>query len=362
MAPFFVGNRLIRFCGYCRVMVFRKLAPVMLFAAAMLTSCQDAEPATMAEAEAAIADNRFLDARKALLSWREDNGSSPENSALLAQVTVELGDGYTAERYLTELEPTRGTTPEWLALRARSLILQGKAWKARELVEQSTWPDAAAEEREYLLVWAAMEEGKIEEAIALVDRALRLYPEHSDLHARAARLAVWEGKWEAADLHIDAALASDPNNYDALLLRGESQIAGGELGAALETYQLAVTAHPDFAVPRANVVGLLLDLDRPTEAEAALNEAEREHGGFNLLRFNAARLHGIKGEWEKAREILQVLPSDWKRSFPAAILLEAETEGALGNHSMARTLYLQIANDPRFEQQVAELMAMLPPA
>lgn len=340
----------------------RKLAPLLLLASVMLGGCEEAPPTSMADIEAAIAENRYLDARDALLALRDHDGATPENATLLAKVMVQLGDGYSAERYLRELEAQQGESPEWLTLRARSLILQGHAWKARDVIEQ--WPGypALAEERDLLLVWAAMEEGENDQAIALIDEALRRHPQSADLHAKAARLAAWEGNWEAADLHIADALAADPDHYEAQLVQGESLIAAGDLGGALTTYQRVVETHPDFAIPRANVVGLQLDLKQLPEAEAALNEALAQHPDFPQLRFASARLNAIRGNWPKSREILQALPSEWKREFPAAVLLEAETEAALGNHAIARTFYEQLAQDPRFADAANALMAELPEA
>jgi Tfp pilus assembly protein PilF len=341
-------------------MIFRRLAPVALFAAAVLSGCQNSAPESMAAAEAAIAKHQYFDAQAALLAWREDNGASPENSALLAKVLIELGDGYTAERYLTELEPQRGTTPEWLSLRARSLILQGNPWRARELIERSGWTGAPEGEREYLLVWAAMEEGNTGQAIAEVDRALRLYPDHAGLNAKAARLAVWEDNWDAAERHIAAALAADPDQFEALLVLGEGQIADGDLEAALKTYRLAGKAYPDFAIPHANVAGLLLDLGRLDEADKTLGKALQAHPEFPLLRFNAARLAAMRGQWKVARAAVQALPTEWKRTFPATIMLEADIEAGLGNHAMASTLYAQLADDPRFAQQALTKRDALP--
>ncbi|MCM0000236.1 MAG: tetratricopeptide repeat protein [Erythrobacter sp.] len=314
----------------------------------------------MAGAETAIAEHRYFDARAALLAWREDNGASPENSALLAEVLVELGDGYTAERYLTELEPQRGTTPEWLSLRVRSLILQGKPWRARELIEQSDWKGSPEGERDYLLVWAAMEEGNAGQAIADVDRALRLYPDHPGLNAKAARLAVWEGNWEAANLHVAAALAAEPDQFEALLVQGEGQIALGDLEEALKTYRRAGAAYPDFAISHANVAGLLLDLGRLDEADKVLGKALQAHPEFSLLRFNAARLAALRGQWQVARTTVQALPSDWKRTFPATTMLEADIEAGLGNHAMANTLYSQLEDDPRFSAQALAKRGKLP--
>lgn len=340
--------------------MFRTIAPLALFASMMTAGCQDGAPASMAEAEMAIADNRFMEAREALLGWRDAHGASPENSELLASVMVALGDGYTAERYLSEIEAGQGATPEWLSLRTRSLILQGKPWQARELIDQSVWPASHSAERDYLRVWAAIEEGKIEEAIGLVDEALRQYPEHAGLHAKAARLAASQGEWEAADRHVEAALNAEPDQFDALLVRGESQIADGDLEAGLATYQAASEAYPDFAIPRANIVGLLLDMDRVEEASTALDAALRLHPDFALIRYNAARLSAIRGRWNAARDTMQGLPTEWKSTFPAAIMLEADIEAALGNHGMADMLYARVADDPRFAQQVLAKRNKLP--
>lgn len=360
-APPFFGNRLIRFWDYQALMPRRDFVPALLLAVAAVTGCQGSAPVSMDEVQAAIADNRFLDAREALLEWRAVNGQSPENSALLAQVMIELGSGYTAERYLSEFDPDSGARAEWMSLRARSLILQGKPWKARELIEQAAWPGSREGERKYLLVWTAMEEGRNEDAIALVDQALRLYPENAGLHAKAARLAVWQDNWNAAERHVEAALASDPDCFEALLLLGESQIARGELEPALQTYQLAVQTYPDFAVPRANVVGLLLDLERFDDAGTALDAALQVHPDFPQLRYNAARLSAIRGRWNDAREIVQALPSQWKQMFPAAIILEADIEAARGNHAIARTLYSQLKDEPLFAGQVLAKLEALPP-
>ncbi|MFU7528025.1 tetratricopeptide repeat protein [Qipengyuania sp. ASV99] len=315
---------------------------------------------TAADVEKAIADNRFYDARSGLLAWREYAGPSPENSQELAQVMLDLGDGHTAERYLNELRDAQGESPLWTTMRAQSLILQGQAWRARELLDEFEGAARDNGDHAWLRVWAAMEEAQIDEAQELLANGLGLYPQSARLHAKAARLAVWRGDWDTADQHVDEALRIDPDEYEAMLIGGEVRIAKGDLEGALLAYQTAGAAYPDFAIPQANIAGLMLDLGRTDAAEPVLERALRTHPDFALLRFNLARLHGLKGRWSTAREILLALPADWKRNFPAATLLEGEAEAALGNHAMAMTLYRSAAGDPRFEQKADELMALLP--
>lgn len=340
-------------------MMIKSLAPLILLSSIAAGGCSMAPTASAADVEAALQENRYLDAKSALLAIREDEGASISNSKLLAQVMIELGDGYTAERYLTATEDA--SDPEWVALRAHAAILQGRARQAGQLLDGFTGQPLADGTFDWLRVWATMEEGEIEEAEALVDAALRRYPRSAPLHAKAARLSVWRDNWDAAQRHYDEALDYDPTNYEALLVRGEGQIHAGDLEEALTSYETAAQLYPDFAVPKANAAGLLLDLRRLDEAERVLDSAFQSHPQFALLRFQAARLSALKGEWANARQTVQALPSEWKREFPAATLLEGEIESALGNHAMARTLYARLSGDPQFAQQVAGLLGQLPP-
>lgn len=334
--------------------------PVVLLAAALLAACSSAPSITASDIEQAIADNRLFEARNGLLAWRGYEGASPENSQKLAQVMLDLGDGHTAERYLNELRDADGGSGQWTSMRAHSLILQGQAWRARELLDEFEGAPPENGDHAWLRVWAAMEEAQIDEAEAILANMLELYPHSASLHAKAAKLAVWKDDWDIADQHVGEALRIDPDEYEAMLIGGEVRIAKGDLEGALKAYQAAGAAYPDFAVPQANIAGLMLDLGRTDAAEPVLDKALRTHPDFALLRYNSARMHGLEGRWSTAREILQALPADWKRNFPAATLLEGEAEAALGNHAIAMTLYRSAAGDPRFEQKAKELMALLP--
>jgi predicted Zn-dependent protease len=335
-------------------------ALVAAIVAALVSACSAQPTTTLADVQSAIEERRFQDAKTGLLQLREANGAADAYSSMLAQVMLDWGDGYSAERYLSELEQSEGESASWVTMSAHAHILQGRARRARELIETFEGEPPRDGTHDWLLVWAAMEEGKTKEAEELVDAALRRHPLFAPLHAKGARLSVWRGNWEGADRHIAEALANDPENYEALLLRGESLIARGEQEGALASYREVMVAYPDFAVPSANVVGLLLDLGRIDEAQSELDRALARHSDFALLQFNLSRLRANQALWEEARSTMQSIDSTWRRSYPAASLLEAEIEAGLGNHAVARTIYLQLADDPKFAEQVKELLTKLP--
>jgi Tfp pilus assembly protein PilF len=333
---------------------------LILLATIALGACSPQPPPSLVIVETAMEERRFHDARRHLIDRRNYSGSSPRNSALLAQVMIELGDGYTAERYLNDVRENEREAGKWVAMHAHALILQGRASAAADLLDEFEGAPAEGGKHDWLRIWASMELGQNEEAQNLLAEALERFPQSPRLHAKAAQLAVWRQDWAAADNHIDKALAADPDNYEALLLAGQGRIASTDPEGALVYYRRAADAYPDFAIAPANVAGLLLDMGRLEEADVVLSSALERHPEFQLLRFNAARYWALSERWDKARAILQTMPLEFKRSMPATTLLEGEVEEALGNHAVARAVYETLADDPRFSEQVADLLQRLP--
>lgn len=338
------------------------LASAALPAVLAVAACSATAPIDEAAIERAIAAHQYFEARDALLAQRSAQGESAQNSARLAQVMIALGDGLTAERYIDEIALRDGDSAEVTTLRAHALILQGRAYRAIEVLGTFAGTPPETGDHAWLRLWAAMEQGDNETARALAAKALAQYPGNAALHAKAARLAVQDGDWALAQSRAERALTIAPGTYEALLVMGESAIADGDLEAALATYQTAAQTYPEFAVPQANVAGLLLDLRRLDEAQAVLETAAGRHPDFALLRFSQARLAALQGRWEAARGIVQTLPVQWKRDFPASTLLEGEIEAALNNHEVARALLMTLADDPRFAGEIAALLARLPEA
>lgn len=323
---------------------------------AVLGGCQDAPSADLSQIDRVLTEHRFYDARSALKAIREDEGPSPETTRRLADIELELGDGYTAERYLNEWRSASGEDPEWITRRAHAYILQGKPRMARDLLDQAKGPMPDEERVAWLRVWAAMEDEDLDRAGQELASGLARFPESAALHARAARLARWQGDWQTAIEHNDEALRLDPKNYEALLLQGEQRIADADMEGALASYRLAAKTYPDFAVPPANVAGILLDLKRPKEAQKVLAPALARNPGFPLLQFNAARLDASRGRWKEARATLQGMPMQFKRDFPAAIVLEGQVEAKLGNQGTARALLMSVAGKPGVGAQATELL------
>src|SRR5687767_2117886 len=97
--------------------------------------------------------------------------------------------------------------------------------------------------------------GALDEAIAQFARALELRPGFPDIRLSHARALVERGRLVEAAMSLDALLASNPRNLDALLLRGLAAYLQDDLGTAGDFWTRAAEAHP--AEPR---VGIYLSM------------------------------------------------------------------------------------------------------
>lgn len=97
--------------------------------------------------------------------------------------------------------------------------------------------------------------GALDEAIAQFARALELRPGFPDIRLAHARALVERGRLGDAAASLDALLAANPRNLDALLLRGLSAYLQEDLDTAGAFWTRAAEAHP--AEPR---VGIYLSM------------------------------------------------------------------------------------------------------
>lgn len=92
-------------------------------------------------------------------------------------------------------------------------------------------------------------------------------------HIKAARQAVRDGQLGSAMALAQAVLQSHPNDLDALEIKALAEVERGEAAAAEQTLLCAIRAAPGRRWPYADLARLLLEQDRPDEAEAVAQSA-----------------------------------------------------------------------------------------
>lgn len=149
--------------------------------------------------------------------------------------------------------------------------------------------------------------GDVEEALSLFDRAIAASPELPQAHHNLGTVLLAQGKAEEAESHFRRAIEEWPDFAEARYGLGEVLEARSESGAALGHFRRAVSAKPDFALAHFRIGNLLA---RTNDADAAVHHydaaiaAEPE---FGPALFNRAAVLARRGNIEKAKQSLEQL-------------------------------------------------------
>ena len=117
---------------------------------------------------------------------------------------------------------------------------------------QSAPPTSAAAGRQ---AWDTLNAGRIREAAAAFDDALRKNPTDPTLLLGAGLAAHQLGQLDAARRFLVDALKQDPSLTPASLLLGDVLYATGDLASAISTYEAGLTYAPDHKVLRTRLEG-----------------------------------------------------------------------------------------------------------
>lgn len=290
------------------------------------SGCFGSATPDLSQVESALATGRFQDARAMAVEIRKSHGASPETARLLAEALLKLGDGFSAEPYIDEWRLNADDPPEAGVMMGRALLLQKRPWRAIEWTDQQIEQHGLSADLALLKVQAMLADNSGVDVWDLAEEYLERFPNSAGLEAFCARFHIDDDDWEGAIEHIDNALALDPQHYEALLLSGERAIVAGELEQALVIYRRIAQDFPDYPLAKANVAGLLLDLEQVDEGENVVNQALGQHPNFEFLRYQKARIAFARGQHSAALEVLQALPQQWLISFSPGLLMFAEVE------------------------------------
>ncbi|WP_430417364.1 tetratricopeptide repeat protein [Parasphingorhabdus sp.] len=320
---------------------------LLCVASLTLSACADSPSVSnLEQAQKAFGQHEFYEARIHLLNVLESDPQNLQAFLLHARVMLELGDGIAAENSLKKLTEAELSAADKTALTAHSLILQGKADRAIESLENVKQIDRDALVYRMLL-WAHLEENSLNDNMPLLDEALELHDNDPDINALVGRFAVNRGDWDIADKRVNAALAADPRNYEALLLAGEIAINQGQLEEALDIYEQAAALYPVHAVPLANIAGLKTDLGHIDDAEVTVNQGLNTHPRYDYLNFQKARIEYLRGNYRDANSALEKMRLNMSH-YPPALILSGKIAAKLGNNAFAVSQLTRAKADDRY--------------
>lgn len=219
--------------------------------------------------------------------------------------------------------------------------------------ELALWGDTVAKRPENArarvnLGIALVESGRISEAIAQYEAAIRIQPENAIAHLNLCGAFTRLGRLAEAVGQGETAVRLDPRNANARINLGLALVALGRAGEAVPHYEEALRLEPEAADAHANLGAALLQLGRTAEAVAHYQTAVRLEPGRAQTWCDLALAlaqQGGQAASRRAGEHALLLRSD----FPKAHWVLGNLDAVEGNFASAIDHFRRaIALDPDY--------------
>jgi tetratricopeptide (TPR) repeat protein len=204
---------------------------------------------------------------------------------------------------------------------------QGKNAEAQNYFERAlkmraTYPDTLANSWNNLGLIAGRE-GRLDDAVAYFQEALRLSPDHPIALNNLGSAYRQQKQWDLAKKTYERTLGLNPNDADANYGLGMVYAQRDDTARAFELLRQALKARPDYPEALNNLGILYLRTHRRDDAVASFEQSIQASPDFDQPYLNLARVHIIEGNKEAARAILQKLLTR-KPNHPAALQMLGE--------------------------------------
>ena len=242
--------------------------------------------------------------------------------------------------------------------------------KARAVLDDDrfTEKDLSTVSRFDLLVLkagAADDVGDRKLAMQLLEKARGIDPSSVDSWLAEAKLRIRSGQLREAQAAADKALSLAPGQAPALFARGSVSHTQGDLKGALTFYDKALQFTPDHVDTLVARAGLLLDLNRPTDAardvQALLKADPNDARGAylsSLLAEREGRTAEAKAALSKVTGLLDPIPIETLRYRPQLLMLGGLAHFGLDETEKAKP-YLEGVLRDQPGSPAAKLMARI---
>jgi tetratricopeptide (TPR) repeat protein len=217
-----------------------------------LKAYTEAEPSPAAKlvlADYYFASNRRDESRKILESIKERTETFAEARRRLSILEFVSGKLPEATRLVDEALERDPKNALGLMLKARYLLLQSKYADAIKALQQSVESDPKLAEAQYWLGVAYRNVGDTESARAAFLKVQQLDSDEVGSQLQLSQINLTEGKADAALDLANQAVASQPGNVQARIVRVDALLAKGELSAALSEAEAVAQKIPRSPQP-----------------------------------------------------------------------------------------------------------------
>jgi len=322
---------------------------------ATLLACQRMKPVADVLADARRAHDRGED-RAAVIHLKNLLQQEPGHATarrMLGELHLALGDAVSAEKELRRALALGQPRQELLPPLIRAMLAQASYQEI--LDELQAEPPSPA-----ILAWrgnALLGLGKAEDAGRLYSQALRKDAKLIEAHLGQARLALLRNDAGAAGDSVGHALASEPNNTDALRFRGDLLRLRGDLAGALAAYRQILGHDRNNAQAYADIAALHLLDGKPGLARQQLEAARKVQPASLVILYTQGLLDLAEGKHKAALERAQMVLHSAPDHLPS-MLLAASVELETGATAQARAHILRYRQSQPAEPFALRLQAM----
>jgi tetratricopeptide (TPR) repeat protein len=224
---------------------------------------------------------------------------------LLAMTVCSSSTGcvWSASRWLN-----RSNTSEELAKEARYAEDRGETGQAEQLLRRAVKsdPENCEARREFCEV--LIRNGNLEAAGEQLRRVIEQNPDDPRGYVQLAQILSQRGKVTDADLVLDIALDLDPNNADALWLKGRVEEFRNRPEHALERYHRVLQTSPDHVDSRLRIAAIQLKNGHADQASAmlrsVLDSQTLEQSQRVAATWQLGSAYAQTGRWNEAASLL----------------------------------------------------------
>ncbi|AQR75177.1 tetratricopeptide repeat protein [Sphingomonas sp. LM7] len=289
------------------------------------------------------AGNASAASEQALAAVRADPGNAQAHLTL-SRAMLALDDGVGAEAELKRAVDAGYKTKQVAHLRAHALLLQGQEEKAIAEAGKADPQSRVYASRVRARALAAL--GKLPDAFAAIDQAVRAAPRDAAAWTDLARLKLTAGDVRGAIQASEQAVKLDAGNTDALVLRGEMVRSQFGLIAALPWFEAALKRDPNDHEALIEYAATLGDAGRTRDSLAATRRALAARPGSAQALYLQAVIAARAGNGDLARGLIE-RAGGGIRSVPAGLLLGGALDIEAADYEQAmEKLKPLVANQP----------------
>ncbi len=284
--------------------------------------------------------------------------------ALLTLLTIQRNQDYSSELAIwRDTVAKRPQNPRAQYNLGGALTQTGKIGEAIACYEQALRINPDFVEVHYNLGMALAQTGKIGEAIAHFEQALRIKPDFAGAHNNLGLALAQTGKIEEAIAHFEQALQIDPDFAEAHSNLGIALVRVGRLPEAIVQYERALRIDPDFAEAHSNLGNALVRVGRVPEAIIQYEQALRIKPDYAEVHYNLGialvRLGKVTEAIAQYRQALEINPNNASAhsKLGVALIVTGNAHDALGQLEQALRIKPDLAEA---QNNLAWALATLP--